>query len=78
MTIVATKPLDEAFHAAVDGKPVEWKVRAIAAHVVRTVCDDFCIDPEPFNQHGLSRAHTAAEREAWSFGFGWPEREVKP
>jgi hypothetical protein len=74
--IVATKPMDDAFHAALEGKPRSWQVRAIAAYTMRTVADDFRLNLEPLNQHGLSRAHTEAEREAWAFGFGWPDRKV--
>ncbi len=74
MTDLFTKTGDPAFFRAIDGKPTDWQVRAIAGYTVRTVCDDFAMDPEPLNQHGMSRAHTADEREAWAFGFGWPDR----
>jgi hypothetical protein len=74
--IVATKPMDDAFHSALEGKPAEWKVRAIAAYTSRTVADHCRMNLEPLNQHGLSRTRTAAEREAWAFGFGWPDRKV--
>ncbi len=61
---------DDAFHAALKARPREWAIRAIAGYTTR----EFCKTSEQIagaNRHGLARAHTAEEREAWTFGFTW-------
>ncbi len=81
--IVATREIDQAFLAALEGKPDEWKMRAIAGHSTRTLLDEFAADNrgnerEQADRHGLSRAFSDAEREAWTFGFTWPDRKGAP
>jgi len=66
---------DDAFHAALEGRPTDWAIRAIAGYVSRTLCGDAeCI--EQANRHGLSRAYTAEEQRAWTFGFTWVDRKA--
>lgn len=76
--IVATKEMDPDFLPAIEGKPEHWRIRAIAGLTAREV---YC-GPDPrlvswAREHGLSRAHTEAEREAWLFGFEWPENALR-
>lgn len=75
--IVMTKDVDQAFYDAIKDKPTEWKYRAVAGLTTREVYCGF--NPQAFEwakQHGLSRASSTSEREAWLFGFEWPENAL--
>lgn len=67
--------MDAAFHLALKQKAAstEWALRAVAGYTMRVHCAN-AEDREQANKHGLSRAITTQEREAWSFGFTWPDR----
>lgn len=70
--------MDPDFVTALRGKPDDWRLRAIAGFTAREV---YC-GPDPrlvgwAREHGLSRASTDEEREAWLFGFEWPEYALK-
>lgn len=79
--ILVSKPIDPDFLDAVKGLPDDWAIRAIAGYTMRTLLDDLAADDrfndrERANRHGLSRANTDDEREAWTFGFTWPDRRL--
>ena len=65
--------MDPAFRDALKDKSTDWALRAVAGYTMR----QFAKDPETreiANNHGLARALTSEEREAWTFGFTWVER----
>lgn len=79
--IFATKEAEAAFLEALRERPDDWAMRAIAGYTVRTFLDDLAPDNrggerDHANRHGLSRAYTDEEREAWTFGFTWPDRKA--
>lgn len=55
------------FAEAMEGKPNDWKCRAVAGLVTREVYGD----SDWAREHGLTRACLPSEREAWLFGFDW-------
>ena len=69
----ATPVMDAAFQAALKGRDTDWALRAVAGYTMRVHCAT-AEDRKTANDHGLSRAVTTAEREAWTFGFTWPDR----
>jgi hypothetical protein len=69
--------IDAAFHAALEGRPPEWVLRAIAGHTMREFCETNA-ETEQANSHGLARAWTDDERAAWTFGFTWVDRVPEP
>lgn len=77
--IFVSKEAETAFLGAIQHRSDEWAIRAVAGYTVRTFLDDLAPDDrggerERANRHGLSRANNAEEREAWTFGFTWPDR----
>ena len=77
--IFATKEAEENFLEAIRERPDEWAMRAFAGYTTRTLLDDLAPDNrgrerERWNRHGLDHAHTDEAREAWTFGFTWPDR----
>lgn len=71
--MVLTRPIDAEFLAAIEGKSVDWQRSAVAGLVTREIYGDKPRTKEWAKQHGLSRGHTQADREAWSFGWEWPD-----
>ena len=71
--IAVSKP-DEAFGEALRAldQTNEWKMRACAARTVAVFAADFASDQgRMLDQHGMARAVTPSERQAWRFGFDW-------
>lgn len=68
---------DPAFYEALKGHTDDWKLRAIAGYVMRSFCDDVGIrgDHDLYRKQGLSRCYLPEQREAWLFGFDWPDRK---
>lgn len=72
-----SKPIEERFALAIADRPKDWKYRAVAGLATRETYGDFAPQQlEAANRHGLSRAVTNEEREAWTFGFTWVDREL--
>lgn len=67
------KPMDPEFRAALEGRPNDWALRAVAGYTVREFTNKST--REQANRNGLARALTKEEREAWTFGFTWVERK---
>jgi hypothetical protein len=76
--IVATKPGDPAFFEAIKGQRWcdELKLRATVGYTTRILAEDFALALEPLRKNGLGWWLSDAEREAWAFGFDWPDRKV--
>jgi hypothetical protein len=68
-----TPPMDEAFRKALEGRCVDWALRAIAGYTMRQFCETAEARKQA-NDHGLARALTPDERAAWTFGFTWVDR----
>lgn len=66
-------PMNEAFRKALEGRPVDWALRAIAGYTMRQFCETAAAR-EQANRHGLARALTPDEKAAWTFGFAWSDR----
>lgn len=65
--------MDPAFREAISKRSTDWALRAIAGYTMR----QFSQTPEDrkrANDHGLARAFTRDEKEAWTFGFTWLDR----
>lgn len=71
--IVVSKP-DDGFAEALRGleQTNDWKMRACAARTVAEFALDFAVDQgRMVDRHGMARAVTASEKQAWRFGFDW-------
>lgn len=65
--------MDPEFREALQGRSTDWSLRAIAGYTMRQFSKTREAR-EIANNHGLARAMTQEEREAWTFGFRWIER----
>lgn len=65
--------MDPEFREALQGKSEDWALRAVAGYTMRQFSKTREAR-EIANDHGLARALTREEREAWTFGFTWVER----
>lgn len=72
--LMVTKEVDERFIAELKAldMSVDWKMRACAGRTTAEVFGDLA--PEQARHaclHGLRRAMTPLERQAWLWGFEW-------
>lgn len=66
------KERGDFFARVIVGRSGDWKYRAVAGLVTREMyAERGEAALAAANAHGLSRAVTDEEREAWSFGFEW-------
>jgi hypothetical protein len=71
--LVMTKP-DDGFGEVLRAldQTSDWKMRACAGRTMASFAADFVPDiMGQFDRHGMSRAVTASEKQAWRFGFEW-------
>lgn len=65
-------PMDASFRRALEGRSVDWAMRAIAGYTMRQFCQT-AETRHQANLHGLARAQTRQEQAAWIFGFTWAD-----